>query len=194
MTTTALPLQTSTPTRRRFTVDEYCAMEQASVFHPEERIELVDGELITMAPIGEPHADGTDRLGSDLIYRLHGRARVRVQGPVQLDDLNLPMPDIAVLRLSNDYHRMQPTPDDVLLVIEIADSSLHYDREVKLPRYAVAGIPEVWIANVPARQVEAFHDPVDGVYQSSRAVPSDGKISPRAFPDVVLTVGEFLLE
>ena len=164
------------------------------MFHPEERIELVDGELITVAPIGEPRADGTDRLGSDLIYRLHGRARVRVQGPVQLDDLNLPMPDIAVLRLSNDYHRMHPTPDDVLLVIEIADSSLHYDREVKLPRYAVAGIPEVWIANVPARQVEAFHDPVDGVYQSSRAVPSDGKISPRAFPDVVLTVGEFLLE
>ena len=95
--------------------------------------------------------------------------------------------------LRDDYHRQRPTPADVLLVTEVSDSSLEYERDVKLPRYAAAGIPEVWIANVPARQVEAFHDPVDGVYQSSRIVPDDGKLSPRAFPDVALTVGDFLL-
>ena len=194
MTATAVtPAPTVAVSRRRFTVDEYCAMADAGILGEEERIELLDGEIITMAPIGKPHADGTDRLGGDLTYRLYGRARVRVQGPVQLNDDGLLQPDIAVLRLRDDYHREQPTPADVLLVIEVSDSSLEYDRDVKLPRYAAAGIPEVWIANVPARQVEAFHDPVDGVYQSSRIVPAEGKLSPRAFPDVVLTVGDFLL-
>ena len=87
-----------------------------------------------------------------------------------------------------------PEPEDVLLIIEVSDSSIRRDREAKLSRYAAAGIPEVWIANVSACHVEAFHDPVDGVYQSRRIVPADGQISPRAFPDVVLTVGDFLLE
>ena len=193
MTTTALPAQTSTPTRRRFTVDEFLAMDQAGIFHPEERLELLDGEISIMPPIGAPHADGTDQFDDFFKFSLRGRARVRVQGPVQLDDLNLPVPDIAVLRLRDGYHRAHPTPADVLLIVEVSDSSLRRDREAKLSLYAAAGIPEVWIANVPARHVEAFYDPVDGVYQSRRIVPADGQISPRAFPDVVLTVGEFLL-
>ena len=193
MTTTAVPAQTTAPTRRRFTVEEYCAMADAGILGEEERVELLDGEILIMPPIRPPHEDGTTRLSSDLIHRLHGRAWVRVQNAVQLDDHGLPEPDIAIVRLRDDYHRERPTPADVLLIIEVSDTSLEYDRELKLPRYAAAGIPEVWIANVPARHVEAFHDPVDGVYQSSRTVPADGRISPRAFPDVVLTVGDFLL-
>ena len=193
MTTTALPAQTDTPTRRRFTVDEYCAMADAGILAEEERVELLDGEIFVMPPIGPPHEDGTTRLSRDLILRLGDRAWVRVQNSVRLNDYGLPEPDIAVVRFRDDYHRNRPTPADVLLVIEVADSSLRRDRELKLPHYAAAGIPEVWIANVPARQVEAFHDPVDGVYQSRRIVPHDGQISPRAFPDVVLTVGDFLL-
>ncbi len=193
MTTTALPEQTAAPARRRFTVDEYCAMADAGIFAEEERIELLDGEIFVMPPIGPPHEFGTDLLNRELAHLLYDRALVRVQNSLRLDDYGLPEPDIAVVRFRDDYHRNRPTPADVLLVIEIADSSLRYDRNVKLPRYAAAGIPEVWIANVPARQVEAFHDPVDGVYQSSRIVPADGRISPRTFPDVVLTVGDFLL-
>ena len=193
MTTAALPAQTTAPTRRRFTVEEFLAMDHAGIFHPEERLELLDGDVCVRAPIGIAQGDGTDRLGSDLVLRLYKRARVRVRGPVQLDDLNLPIPDIAVLRLRDDYRRAHPTPSDIFLIIEVSDSSIRRDREAKLSRYAAAGIPEVWIANVSARQVEAFHDPVDGVYQSSRTVPADGRISPRAFPDVVLTVGDFLL-
>ena len=193
MTTTAVPAQTTAPTRRRFTVEEFLAMDQAGIFHPEERLELLDGDVCVRAPIGIAQGDGTDRLGSDLVLRLYKRARVRVRGPVQLDDLNLPIPDIAVLRLRDDYRRAHPTPSDIFLIIEVSDSSIRRDREAKLSRYAAAGIPEVWIANVPDCHVEAFHDPVDGVYQSSRTVPADGRISPRAFPDVVLTVGDFLL-
>ena len=193
MTTAALPAQTFTPIRRRFTVEEYCAMAEAGILAEDERVELLDGEIFVMPPIGEPHEDGTTRLSSDLIIRLHDRAWVRVQNSIRLNDYGLPEPDIAVVRRRDDYHRVRPTPDDVLLVIEIADSSLRRDRELKLPHYAAAGIPEVWIANVHARHVEAFHDPIDGVYQSSRIVPADGRISPRAFPDVELTVGDFLL-
>lgn len=193
MTTTALPAQTFTPTRRRFTVEEYCAMAEAGILAEDERVELLDGEIFVMPPIGEPHEFGTDLFNRELTHRLYDRALVRVQNSIRLNDYGLPEPDIAIVRFRNDYHRNRPTPADVLLVIEVADSSLRRDRELKLPHYAAAGIPEVWIANVPARQVEAFHDPVDGVYQSSRIVPTDGQISPIAFPDVVLTVGAFLL-
>ena len=181
-----------TPRLRRFTVEEFCAMADAGILCEDERIELLDGEIIVMAPIGEPHEDGTDRLGSDLIFRLRGRARVRVQSSIRLDDYGLPEPDILVVRERDDYHRARPTPADVLLLIEIADSSLEFDREVKLARYAEAGIPEVWIANLRARQVEGFADPVESTYRSRRVVPAHGSISPLAFPDVALVVGDFL--
>ena len=193
MTTTATPAQTVAATRRRFTVEEYCAMAEAGILTEDERVELLDGEIFVMPPIGEPHEFGADLLNRELTHRLYDRALVRVQNSIRLDDYGLPEPDIAVVRFRDDYHRNRPTPADVLLVIEVADSSLRRDLEMKLPHYAAAGIPEVWIANVSARQVEAFHDPVDGVYQSSRIVPADGRISPRAFPDVALTVGDFLL-
>ena len=195
MTTTTLPSPTRTvvPSRRRFTVEEYCAMADAGILAEDERIELLDGEIIVMPPIGAPHEDGTTRLSSGLIYRLHGRAWVRVQNAVRLDDYGLPEPDIAVVRLRDDYHRERAAPADVLLLIEVADSSLESEREVKLPRYAAAGIPEVWIVNLRTRQVEAYNDPGDGAYQSRRVVGAEGSISPRAFPDVVLNVADFLL-
>ena len=181
------------PTRRLFTVEEYCAMADAGILCEGERIELLDGEIIVMPPIGEPHEDGTTRLSRDLTYLLYDRAWVRVQNSVRLDDYGLPEPDIAVVRLRDDYHHVRPTPTDVLLLIEVADTSLEFDREVKLARYATAGIPEVWIVNLRARQVEAHSDPVDGAYHSRRLVTAEGRISPRAFPDVSLAVGEFLL-
>ena len=170
------PLQAVAPTRRRFTVAEYCALAEAGILTESERIELLDGEIITMPPIGPPHENGTDLLNRLLTYRLYDRARVRVQGSVRINDNSLPQPDIAVLRLRDDYHRQRPTPADVFLLIEVADSSLEYDRAVKLPRHAAAGIPEVWIVNLRARQVEAFANPANGVYQSRRVIPADAPI------------------
>ena len=180
------------PKRRLFTVDELFAMVEAGIVAEDERIELLDGEILVMPPIGDLHADGTDRLDESFKEQLRRRARVRVQGPVRIDDNSLLQPDIAVLRLRDDYHRRTPTPADVFLLIEVADSSLQIDREVKLARYAAAGIPEVWIANVGARHVEGYSDPVDGVYRSRRVVTAEGSISPLAFPDVALAVGDFL--
>ena len=182
------------PKRRLFTVEEYCTMADAGILAEDERVELLDGEIVVMPPIGEPHEDSTDRLNGDLSYVLRGRARVRVQNSVRLDDYGLPEPDIAVVRLRDDYHRDRPTAADVLLLVEVADTSLEFDREVKLARYAAAGIPEVWIVNLRARQVEAHSDPVDGSYRSRRVVTANGRISPLAFPDVSLAVADFLLE
>ena len=193
MTTTTAPAQVAAPTRRRFTVEEYYAMAEAGILAADERVELLNGEVFAMAPVGAAHGDITDLFDRFFQQSLPDRARVRVQGPVRIDDTTLLYPDLSVLRLRSDYRRHLPEPEDVLLLLEVSDSSLRSDREAKLPRYAAAGIPEVWIANVPACQVEAFSDPVDGVYQSSRIVPADGQISPIAFPDVVLTVGDFLL-
>ena len=115
-----------------------------------------------MPPMKEPHADGTDRIDESLKENLSRRARVRVQGPVRINEYSLLEPDIAVLRRRDDYHLEHPSPADVFLLIEVADSSLELDREVKLARYAAAGILEVWIVNLRARQVEGFSDPVDG--------------------------------
>ena len=193
MTTTAVPAQTTAPTRRRFTVEEYCAMAEAGILAADERLELLSGEVFVMAPIGAAHADITDLFDDFFKASLRGRARVRVQGPLRIDDTTLLYPDLTVLRLRSDYRHRLPGPEDALLVIEVSDSSIRRDREAKLSRYAAAGIPEVWIANVPDCHVEAFHDPIDDGYHSSRIVPADGRISPRAFPDVVLTVGDFLL-
>ena len=194
MTTTALPAQTATPTRRRFTVEEYYAMAEAGILAEDERVELLNGEVFAMAPIGAAHADITDLFDEFFKSSLQGRARVRVQGPLRVDDTTLLYPDLSVLRPRSDYRRHLPEPEDVLLLIEVSDSSLRRDREYKLSRYAAARIPEVWIANVPDYQVEAFSDPMDGMYQSRRIVPADGQISPIAFPDVELTVGDFLFE
>ena len=194
MTTTALPTQTAAPNRRRFTVDEFYAMAEAGILAEDERLELLNGEIFAMAPMGAAHADITYLFDDFFKSSLRGRARVQVQGPLRVDDNTLPFPDLSVLRLRSDYRRHLPEPEDVLLLIEVSDSSLRRDRETKLSIYAAAGIPEVWIANVPACHVEAFSDPVDGVYQSRRIVPADGQISPIAFPDVELTVGDFLLE
>ena len=193
-TAAAPPEREPAPTRRLFTVDEYCAMADAGILSENERVELLDGEIIIMPPIGEPHEHGTDWLNRQLNYLLYDRALVRVQESIRLNDGSLPQPDIAVVRLRPDHYRERPTPADVLLLVEVSDTSLDFDREVKLARYAAAGIPEVWIVNVRARQVEAYADPVDGTYRSRRVVTADGSISPLAFPDVSLAVADFLLE
>jgi len=194
-TTAAPPQQKEHPLPRRlFTVDEYCAMADAGILCEDERVELLDGEIVVMAPIGEPHEHGTDWLNRQMNYMLYDRALVRVQESIRLNDGSLPQPDIAVVRLRPDHYRERPTAADVLLLVEVADSSLEFDREVKLARYAAAGIPEVWILNLRARQMEAHSDPVDGTYRSRRVVTAEGRISPLAFPDVSLAVVDFLVE
>ena len=191
---TRIPAHEVAPARRRFTVAEYFAMAEAGILHEDERIELINGEIIIMAAMGHPHRQSVNWLGQLLNVSLVGRAMAQVQSPIELDDANAPEPDIAVLRLRPVSDFTPVTPAEVYFVVEVADSSLEFDRETKLARYAAAGIPEVWVANLVDGRVEAYDDPVDGAYQNLRTAVPGESIGPRAFPDVVLAVSDFLPE
>lgn len=178
--------------RRSFTVKEYLAMEVAGILYEDDRVELIDGEIIIMPPLGEPHESSTDWLNRLFVPPLIGRAIVRVQGSIRLNDHSAPQPDIAVLR-ERPLSEMGPYfPSDVHLVVEVSDSTLAYDQGPKLARYAAAGTPEVWVANLRAREVTAYAEPSGSEYASVRTYRVGESISPHAFPDVILAVADFM--
>lgn len=177
------------PTRRRFTVAEYYAMAEIGILAENDRVELLEGDLIVMPPIGDWHAACVDRLNYALLPRLQGRAVVRVQGPTRLNYRSEPQPDVMLLRWRDDFYRGgHPGPDDVLLLIEVADTSVDYDRGAKLSAYARAGIPEVWIVTRENRRIEAYTEPESGAYATVRHTGPGASIAPEAFPDVILEV------
>ena len=178
--------------KRLFNVDEYLAMEKAGVLHEDDRIELMDGKIIFMAPIGDPHIGGTAWLTMLLASALVGRALVLVQCPIYLNDQSAPQPDFAVVRLRPITETARYYPPDVYFVIEVADGSLPYDSGPKLARYAAAGIPEVWIANLRMREVTVYADPSGPEYTSVSTFRGGDSISPGAFPDMALAVDEFM--
>ena len=177
---------------RRFNVDEYLAMEVVGILHEDDRVELMDGEIIVMAPIGDPHEYGTDWLTRLLLPPLIDRAMVRVQGSIRLNIRSAPQPDIAVLRLRPPGQLGPYFPPDIYFVVEVADSSLRYDSGLKLARYAVAGIPEVWIANLRAREVSVHANPSGSGYAEVRVYRPGDSIALSAFPDVSLAVADFM--
>ena len=168
--------------KRQFTAKECLAMVSAGILYKEERVELLDGVLICMAPIGRYHVGGTIWLTRLLIQVLGDRALVQPQCPIYLNDRSAPEPDLAVVRWRPISESSFSYPADVYLVIEIADSSLRYDSGPKLARYAAAGIPEVWIAGLRAREVIAHANPVGSRYVTVRTYRSGDSISPEAFP------------
>ena len=180
--------------RRRFTVDEYFAMEVAGILHEDDRVELMDGEIIIMPPIGDRHIGGASWGITLFVPPLIGRASMLVGDPAYLDDRSAPQPDIALVTWNSPGSGVarRATPEDVYLVIEFADSSLAYDRGAKLARYAAAGIPEVWVANLRAQEVTAYAEPSSSEYAAVRTYRAGESISPRAFPDVALAVSDFM--
>ena len=180
--------------RRRFTVDEYLAMEAAGILYKFDRVELIDGVIILMPPIGDRHVGGADWATTLFVPPLIGRATVQLAGPIYLNDNTAPEPDVTLKRWNppGSGATRRVTPDDVYLVIEFADSSLAYDRGAKLARYAAAGIPEVWVANLRAQEVTAYAEPSGSEYAAIRTYQVGDSISPRAFPDVILAVSDFM--
>jgi Uma2 family endonuclease len=146
--------------RRKLTVTDYHRMGEAGVFAENERVELLNGELIAMAPVGSGHSGTVNRLNR-LLVRLSGdNGIVAVQNPIRLDNFSEPQPDFAVLRpRADDYMQSTPEPNDVLLVIEVAEASLRYDRNVKRAAYARAGVQEYWIVDLFNRQMEVCRSP-----------------------------------
>lgn len=174
-------------TRRRLTVDEYQRMGQAGILHEDERVELIEGDIVEMAPIGPAHM-GTVATLTRLFGRLVGdRALVWIQNAIRLGRHIEPQPDVVLLRPRRDnYRTLVPGADDVLLLIEVADSSLAYDRDVKLLLYAAAGIPDVWIVDLQHEVVILCRDPFDGRYQNMTSHGRGSTLSPLAFPDLAI--------
>ena len=173
----------------RFTVDDYYDMAEAGILTHDERVELVNGEIIEMSPIGKRHRSSVYALGHLISLQLGEQAIVGVQNAVHLDNCREFQPDVTILRSSDDFYLSNPPgPDDVLLLIEVSDSSLSYDRDVKLSLYARAGIREFWIVNIPDSIVEVYTNPSDGEYQTRRVFGADESVSPSAFPAISLPV------
>ena len=177
--------------RHRFTVDEFAHMGEAGILAPEDRVELIDGEIREMSPIGPPHAGIVDRLAELLINRLTGKANVRIQNPVRLGRYTEPQPDLVVARRRMDYYTGgHPEVGDVLLVIEVADSSLLYDQVEKAPRYAEAGIPEAWLVDVSGETVSVYTGPSSDGYTEERLLQRGDEIASIAVAGLRLPVDD----
>ena len=180
--------------RRLFTVDEYHQMAEAGIFGPEERLELIDGEIVEMSPIDPRHAGCVINFNRLLVTRLGDRAVISPQNPVVIRPRSEPQPDMLVLRPRPvSYSRAHPTPEDVLLAIEVANTTARFDRIVKARLYARAGIPEYWLADVRAEQLDVFRDPRGEAYAQTRVVGRDDTVAPLAFADVVIAVADLFV-
>jgi Uma2 family endonuclease len=181
-------MRTDTVTRRRLSADEYQRMIKVGILREGERVELIDGALYQMAAFGSPHMACVMRLNRRFSRAVEDRAIVSVQSAIRLSDYSEPEPDIALLRFRDDfYDTAHPRPYDVLLVIEVSDTALRHDRNTKLPLYAAAGIPEVWIVDLRRRQVLVYRDPSPDGYRQSITYTHGASIAALAFPDLVIS-------
>jgi len=170
-------------TLRKWTVKEYHKLGEMGFFHPEERVELLSGNIIKMSAKGTAHTSATRRTASVLRDLLGNQAAIYTQDPIALDDNSEPEPDIAVVRIDPfDYATHHPTPSEVYLIIEVADSSLTFDREIKAKIYARSGIADYWVLNVGDRQLHVFREPAVDGYQSEVILGETASISPIEFP------------
>jgi len=182
-------------TKRRFDVDEYHRMVRAGILSEDDRVELIDGEIIAMTPIGPRHNAAVDRANRVLINAVGDQAIVRVQGSVRLDRLREPQADIVLLRPQADFYASRlPEPSDILLIIEIAESSLEYDREVKLPVYAESGVREYWLVDLNARSLSRYTGPQGGVFQRIAHHHAGQSLAPEALPQCVVPVDALLAD
>ena len=179
--------------RWRFTVEDYHRMGEAGLFHEDDRVELIEGDVVVMSPIGSRHVGTVARIDALLHPGLGPNAVILVQSPIRLGDQSEPQPDLAVLRPRPDFYTNSlPGPEEVFLVIEVMDTTAAYDRGVKLGLYARAGVAEVWLVDLNRELVECHRRPSGNGYAESRVVPRGGSLAPGAFPDVVLAVDTIL--
>jgi Uma2 family endonuclease len=178
----------------RFSVDEYHRMGEAGIFSEDDRVELLAGAVVEMSPIGPLHAVTVNRLTALFSSRLGTRAIIGIQNPLLLrDEDSEPQPDVLLLRPRADfYSHAHPQAHDVYLVIEVADTSLEADRDVKFPIYARAGVAESWLLDVSAERLEVYRQPTSDGYQEVRLLQRGDAVALQAFPDLALTVDDLL--
>ena len=179
--------------RHRFNTEEYYRMAETGVLRPEARVELLDGEILDMSPIGPFHGGVVNYLNSSLSAFALGRWILAVQNPVRLDEYSEPEPDLALLKPVDDFYRTRhPGPEDVFLLIEVADTTVEKDRTVKLRLYGGAGIPEVWIVDLQELALEVYREPHLTGYSSVTVLRPGQQASPAAFPDVAVDLAALL--
>ena len=179
--------------RKLFSIAEYHKMIEAGVFHEDDRLELLGGEIVSMSPIGSRHAACVKRLNKLFMKLLRERAVVGVQDPVEISDESEPQPDITLLKPRTDfYSAAHPKPDDIHLLVEVADTTVNYDRRVKLPFYARAGISEVWLVDLEAQQIEVYRQPSAQGYRQTQTVERGQSLRVQVFADVELKAEEIL--
>ena len=181
------------PVRHKLSVADFERMVEAGILEPDRRVELLEGELIDMAPIGPPHASVSNRINRVLVERTAGRAVVSVQNPLKLPPHSMPQPDFLVLRpRGDDYGFAHPGADDVLLAVEVADTSLHYDRTQKAKVYAAYGIVEYWIVEAAGRRLHRHLQPrlQEARYAVVDVLTPPFEVEAQALPQLRLASGE----
>ena len=181
------------PKHYRFSRAEYHRMVDAGILSEDSPVELIDGEILEMSPIGRPHTSCLDRLNRTFVRGVGDKAIVRIQGPVVLSEYHEPEPDLLLLRPRPDFYaEVDATAEAVLLAIEVADSSVEYDRQVKAPLYSRHAIPEYWLVDVGRHHIVVYRDPTPAGYATTRLARPGETISPLAFPGLQLAVAEIL--
>jgi Uma2 family endonuclease len=184
-----MPVQTD----HRFNVQEYYRMAETGVLRPDARVELLDGKVLDMSPIGPFHGDVTTYLSEFFAVASRGRWRTRTQNSLRLDEHSEPQPDLILAKpIAETYRKRHPRPEEVYLLIEVADTSLETDQEEKLPIYGRAGVSEVWIVNLNELTVEIYREPNFTGYGSKTVLRAGDQAKPLAFPDVAVDVAELL--
>lgn len=187
-----MAVETRAPARRLFTVDEYHRIGEVGVFG-DDRVELIEGEILTMSPIGQLHAAGVKRAAYVLGRRFGEGVIVSVQDPIVLDDGSEPQPDVVVLRFRADFYRSgHPTAADVLLLLEVSDATLRFDLGEKAALYARHGVPEYWVDDVNADRLIVHRDPSPSGYQSVQTLGREDRVRPVSFPEHEVALAELL--
>ncbi|AFY71285.1 protein of unknown function DUF820 [Thalassoporum mexicanum PCC 7367] len=179
--------------RKLFTVEQYHRMHEVGVLTAADRVELIRGEIIQMSPIGSKHAACVMRLIDVFTQKLGQKVITNVQNPIQIANHSLPQPDVCLLRRKDDYYESaHPTPADVYLLVEVADTTIDFDRQTKMPLYAEAGIKELWIVNLNDQCIEVHRQPATDRYAEVSSYDRTQSLSPQAFPEVAIAVAQIL--
>jgi Uma2 family endonuclease len=179
--------------RRKFTVEQYHKMLESGILTEDDRVELIRGEIIEMSPIETKHAACVNRLINLLVQLLGKRVIVAAQNPIRLNDNSEPQPDVALLKPRDDFYATaHPRPQDIFLLIEVADSTIEYDLEEKIPLYAEANIIEVWLVDINEQIVKVYQQPTAAGYQIVQKFASGQNLSITAFPDVNISINKIL--